>query len=664
MKSGFKVTAIILLVLLFNFRHLPHDMEAHAEDGAQNRTRLMTADVDAIQLKDFILFVSRFTGRNIVFRDDQIPPSKVSMLTQIPMAEPELLAVFESILSSNNLELVAKGDVFYVLHTPAVQTMTESFSQSAGKGTEHELITTVIQLSSRTPIKSASELLRPFASRFGVLQEIPSAGALLIKDTRQSVLRMMDIVRALDEIDPAWETAMIPLSRADAKKTADKVINLYQGLMERGRMSAAPLVSPVEWSNSILVAGAPDQLKTVRSLIRGLDHVAERNIGLKIYELKNARAENAAQVMGNLLSSSGEGESRLEGMPRIVIAPDVETNSILILADPQMVPQTDEIIEHLDRPLAQVFVEALIVETTLEHSQDFGVEWLAGGGGADGLATTGFVAPDSLLGPLMSMAAPPIAPGGLSIGVLGNIVTYADKKFSTLGALVNFLKSATDFNILSTPQIMTLNNSKAEIFIGENRPFLVGERTDPQNNVIRSYDYRDVGIRLLVTPIINTKTSMIRLEVEQEVKNVLPQSDKLAPITMNRNTRTNVQLPSGSTMVISGLIENAFAHNRSAVPGLSRIPGLGWAFRRETVSAPKTTLMVFLSARIIEVLDDADDLTADRMRRIEETRKSQEEILEREFWKSPHKREQSFELQVPGITPPPPFEPDDGAPAR
>jgi general secretion pathway protein D len=647
MKIRLKMTTIILLFLSWSFCQLPAAISA----TAQEQSGQMTVNLDGVLLKDFIMFVSRFTGRNIVFRDDQVPASKVSIHAQAPMSEPELLAVFESILASNNLGLVARGDVYYVLQSPVIQAMSEPFFPVPEHGEDQELITSVIQLEPTVPIKQAAEFLKPFISRYGMLQEIAPARALLIRDTRQNILKISDIIDTVQKLGPKWQTRMMALDQADAKKAASKVMELYQGLMERGQMGSAPVILPVEWSNSLMVAGTPDQIETVRGLIMDLDNIAERTAGLKIYSLKNARAEAAAEVLRHLLSAEGANEDNPDGKSRMVVSPDKETNSILVMADPQFLHQVDEVVKHLDQPLAQVFVEALIVETTLEHSQDFGVEWLVGGGGTDGFVTGGFVAPESRLGPLMSVPAPPIAAGGFSIGALGNTVTFAGRRFSTLGALVNFLKSATDFNILSTPQIMTLDNSEAEIFIGENRPFVVSERIDPQSNVIQTFDYRDVGIRLLVTPIINTETSMIRLQVEQEVKNVLLQTETLAPVTMNRNTRTNVQLPSGSTMVISGLIENEFTHTRRAVPGLSKVPGFGWLFRREVLSAPKTTLMVFLSARIIETLEQADHLTDDRKDRLRHSRDHHEEILEREFWGVKEQQKKSFHVDMDQLGP-------------
>lgn len=647
MKRRVGITVLSLSILWVGL-YIQLPVPAGAQDTDQDRAQNMTANMDGVSLQDFIRFVSRFTDRNIVFRDDQIPQSMVSMHTREPMSEPELMAVFESILASNNLELIAKEDVLYVFRPPSVLGMSEPFDPQPGSGEGRELLTTVIQLQPQVPFPQAVQMLKPFMSRYAVMQEVPQARAILVRDRRQNLNKLSAILDNLQNLQPKWQTETLHLNKAQAEDTASKIQNLYQGLIERGQLAESPVVVPVQWSNVLVVAGTPEQIETVRSLIHNLDRMSKGTPGLHIYALQNAEAKDAAEVVRHLLTSeAAQNGADDKAFSQLVISPDKKTNSIMVLADPQMLPQVDEIMEHLDQPLAQVFVQALIVETTLEHSQEFGVQWLVGGGGSDGMVLGGFVSPDSRLGPLLTKPAPPVAPGGFTVGALGNTVTYAGKKFSTLGSLVNFLKTASDFNILSTPQIMTLDNSEAEIFIGENRPFVVNERIDPEDNVIQSFDYRDVGIRLVVTPSINTENNLIRMVVEQEVKNVIDKVDNRAPTTMNRNTRTNVQLPSGSTMVISGLIENSYSRTRRAVPGISKIPGLGWIARQEQSSAPKTTLMVFLSARVIENLEEANELTQERMGQVQKARKQQVEILEREFWGSSQQKGEDFTADLP-----------------
>ncbi|WP_045220576.1 type II secretion system secretin GspD [Desulfonatronum thioautotrophicum] len=606
------------------------------EGGAEQR---MTANLEGITLREFILFVGQFTGRNMVFREDQVPPVQVSLHSHTPMTEPELLAVLERVLASNNLDLVAQGDLFYILSSPQAADMLDALRPGFAPGEDMELMTTVMRLHQRLPREQVGDLLRPFASRFGTIMEIPQARALLLRDTRARVRKMQEVLESVLALETRWDVELLPLHQAQAGVTAEKVVQLYEALASRGHLSEIPVILPVEWSNSLLVAGSEEQRHAVRGVLDNLDRITDSETDMSMYALRNAQASSAADVLRTLLQGDRGGAEEGGGGRAALVAADTETNSVLVLAEPRVQRQVESIITHLDRPLDQVFVEALIVETSLRNSQDFGVEWVVGGGGADGVATGGFLASPSGLGPLLSAPAPPIAPGGFTVGALGNAITYAGQTFSTLGALVSFLKTAQDFNILSTPQIMTLDNAEAEIFVGENRPFAVSEKFDAQNNPVRTFEYRDVGIRLKVTPHINVETGVIRMQVEQEVRNVIdPGRETDQPTTRSRNTRTNVQIPDGFTMVISGLMQNEFGQSRRAVPGLSKVPGLGWLFRREGISAEKQTLMVFLSARIINTVEQAEALTRQRMDDLREGQRITRELLQREFWQGGEQR--------------------------
>ncbi|WP_028572264.1 type II secretion system secretin GspD [Desulfonatronum lacustre] len=623
---------IALLLLFCGLVLLPGMVLAQEAEEAEEQR--MTANLEGITLRDFIVFVGRFTGRNMVFREDQIPPVKVSLHSQAPMTEPELLAVLDRVLASNNLDLVAQGDLFYVLQSPQAAEMVDPLRPGLEPGEDSELLTTVIRLHQRLPREQVSELLQPFASRFGMIMEVPQAQALLLRDTRSRVRKMQEVLEAVLSLGTRWDVELLPLHQAQAGVTARKVGQLYEELFSRGHLAETPVILAVEWSNSLLVAGSDEQRQAVRGLLDNLDRITDSSADMSMYALKNAKASSAADVLRTLLQGDqvGAEEEGVNGRG-VLVAADAETNSVLVLAEPRIQRQVESIITHLDRPLDQVFVEALIVETSLTNSQDFGVEWVVGGGGSDGVATGGFLGSPSNLAPLLATAAPPLAPGGFTVGALGNSITYAGQTFSSLGALISFMKTAQDFNILSTPQIMTLDNAEAEIFVGENRAYQVSEKYDTQNNAIKTFEYRDVGIRLKVTPHINAETGVIRMQVEQDVSNVIDSAgEDDRPRTRSRNTRTNVQIPDGFTMVISGLMQNEFGQIRRAVPGLSKVPVLGWLFRREQISAEKATLMVFLSARIINTVAQADELTKRRMDNLREGQRTSRELLQREFW--------------------------------
>lgn len=612
----------------------------------------MTANLDGIDLRDFILFVSRFTDRDMVYREDQIPQVTVSLHSQAAMTGPELMAVLERVLASNSLDLVAHDGMYYILQSSQAQQMLDPFDPEGPEpddpGLDAELMTTVVQLGQRIPDEQLQTLLQPFASGFGMILGIPQARAVLLRDTRARVRKMREVLTSVLALEATWNVELLSLRQAQAGATARKVGQLYEELFNRGRIGETPVILPVEWSNALLAAGSDEQLEAVRGLLRRLDQIEDSGAGMSMYALKNAKAGSTAEVLRSLLQGAQAGEAEAQPVSEVVVSADEETNSVLVLADKQVQKQVEDIVAHLDRPLDQVFVEALIVETSLENSQDFGVEWVVGGGGSDGLGIGGFLEnAASGLGPLLSTPGPPVAPGGFTVGALGNAVTYAGETFSTLGALISFMKSARDFNILSTPQIMTLDNSEAEIFVGENRPFMVSEKFDAQNNPIQTFEYRDVGIRLNVTPTVNAEAGMIRMQVEQDVQNVIgADEENTRPTTMNRNTRTNVQIPDGFTMVISGLMEQSYTQVRRGMPGLSRIPVLGWLFRRESTSAPKKTLMVFLTARIIKTRAQARELTEGRMDEIQESRRATQEYLQREFWDGGgHGMEHEFNLE-------------------
>lgn len=582
----------------------------------------MTANLNSIELKDFIHFVSEFTGKNIAFREDKLPETTISLHTQTPMNERALVSVLKSVLTSNSLELIERDGIYQIVTGQVAQFSEESVNVNIDSGVKEEIVTSVLQVDHRVPVGQVHNFLKPFLSQYGVAKEIPLARAILIRDTRGNIQRISELFGLIDDMSEDWDIKVVPLDKAKSSDIVPVMNSLFEDMVKTGKIATIPSVFSADWSNSIVIAGESTEVDMAKTVLFSLDTVSEKKSSLHVFPLKNAKAESAKDVLQELLNVDDE----------VVVSADLGTNSVLVLAESYTREEIKDIISHVDKPLSQVYVEALIMETSLEHSQDFGIEWSLGGGGSDGFGTAGFLSSDSRLSPLLMNSASNSLPGGFTLGALGNLITYGGNQFSTLGALVNFAKSATDFNIISTPQIMTLDNMEAEIFVGENRPFKINERVDPQNNVIQSFDYKDVGIRLRITPTINAETGMVRLAVEQEVKKVLNNPDNLAPTVKNRSTRTNVQLPSNSMMVISGLVEDASSTNKRAVPGVSNIPGIGKLFRSESSSSPKTTLMVFLNVKIIGSLDDANEVTKDKELLIKKTEDDNIRFIEDEFW--------------------------------
>ena len=339
----------------------------------------------------------------------------------------------------------------------------------------------------------------------------------------------------------------------------------------------------------------------------------------RVFYLKNARAEDVEKVLSKLVTSlsqqagkTGTTGTTSSSSSKVSISSDNATNSILAIGDKELYDNLDSLISKLDVPRRQVYVEALILETTIEKSSQFGVEWFMGGGNEAGAiigsnSNTGSLG--SIIGSLTQGASSISGLGtGLGIGVIGNIISFQGAKFPSIGALISALRSSSGINIISNPQILTLNNSAAEVFVGENMPYQTSTKYDSNNNPIQTYDYRDVGVKLKVTPQI-TSDNMVTLSIEQEIKQVADSSvGSTAPTTLTRSTNTSVKLKNHSIMVISGMIRDDSSRSVSGVPGLSQIPVLGWLFKRETSRVNKTNVMLFITAHIIDTLEDNQKL--------------------------------------------------------
>ncbi|AGW15217.1 type II secretion system secretin GspD [Megalodesulfovibrio gigas] len=641
MKHSFlrALAAMLLpvLVLAGAWQGSAHAQQPPAGEATAQET-LVQANLEGVFLADFIRFIGQYTGRNIVFRDDQIPKVKINIVSQESMSDAALLAIFHETLASAGLTAVSRDGSLLVQPAAQSQRVVPALRSKAGPGTqggqEDEMVLTACRLKEHMHTKTAGESLKNLMSASGQIVEIPQARTLLLIDTRDRVDRVLRVLDLLQSLKPSLQFAIFPLHKADAARVSASLQELFEKMLEEEQTDSRPLLTALVWSNSVLMAGTAEQKATVAKLLADMDRVDTESQGLiNIYRLRNAKAESVSSVLEKLVgqslekkeqaegaATSGSGGKALSKLQLFQVSADEETNSVVVLSSKEVQPAVEKIIQELDRPMDQVYVEALIMETTLTNAKEFGVEWLLAGKGKgdSSFGNVGFVRSSSSL---LSYAEPVIGqetagvpqfeslPAGFSLGVLGNIITFGGEKFANIGALVNFAKDVSKINILSTPQLMTLDHAEAEVFVGQEVPYATSEKFDANNNPVNTFEYRDVGIKLKVTPHINKEENLIRLDLEQELKQVIAVSEQLAPTTLNRYTKTSVQLMDGATIVISGLISNDTDKSRQGIPGLAAIPAVGWLFKRETTSSTKTTILVFISARIIHTVETARAIT-------------------------------------------------------
>jgi general secretion pathway protein D len=297
---------------------------------------------------------------------------------------------------------------------------------------------------------------------------------------------------------------------------------------------------------------------------------------------------------------------------------DPATNSLIITAPEPLYRQVRAMIDQLDTRRAQVYIESMIVEVSGDNAADFGFQWqgLIGSRGDTNLIGVGtnFGTTGNLIGLQTGAAAGKInLAEGLNIGLIRNYGgTYA------LSAIARALQSQTSTNIVSTPNLITLDNEEAKFVVGSNVPFVTGQFTSTGTSVANPFqtiERKDVGITLRIKPQIG-EGGTVRMTIFQESSSV---SDKVAPGTTNagpttnkRQIETNVVVDDGGIIVLGGLIEDRFIENKSKIPLLGDIPGMGALFRSESRTKNRTNLMVFLRPVVLRDAPAGDRLSLDR----------------------------------------------------
>jgi general secretion pathway protein D len=354
-----------------------------------------------------------------------------------------------------------------------------------------------------------------------------------------------------------------------------------------------------------LIGERSERLK-YRAIIADLDSPVQSSGNTHVVYLRFADAKNIATILSSVGQEAIKAEAKNVGAAgaggrtggeSVNVQADEESNALVITAPASIFPSLRAVIQQLDIPRAQVHIEAIIAEVSLDTSTELGVQWLAVQDGKGAFSTR--FSGDT---PITDVAQG-VIPDGLNFG-LGNI---KDSGLSFL-TLIRALSGDGETNLLSTPSIVTLDNQEAEIIVGQNVPFVTGESTSTSSdttNPFRTIERQDIGISLKVKPQIN-EGNAITLEIEQEVSAIAASSAGAVDIvTTKRSIRTTVQLEDAEMLVLGGLIDDAYIDNEQKVPILGDIPVLGALFRSTKTSKVKRNLMVFIRATVIKDPDKA-----------------------------------------------------------
>jgi general secretion pathway protein D len=589
----------------------------------------ITMNFKDVDLQVFIKFISELMGRN--FLVDPNVKGTVTIISPQKVTVDEVYKVFLSVLEVNGFTVIEAGQVSKIVPTAAAKTKaTETFLEKKLRTPEDKIVTQLV------PIKHADavnlgRLLASLVEKTGLLVPYAETNTLIVIDSLSNINRLLRIIMELD-VPGDEEIWVTQLKHAKADDLAKKLATLFQerrgataGAAQQAGMVRADLkFLPDERTNSLVVLAGPNPMAKIKLLVDKLDQRQVRpRENIHIYPLQNAVAENLAKVLMEI-PGKGTKDEKAKAAPvskDVQISADKATNMLVIIAEPEEYAILEEIIRKLDEPRTMVYIEALILEVSASKALDLGVEWRLGntydgGYGAGlpgGLFFGGSQGSDTPVADAVNTGTLTGLPAGFVAGVIGKGITLGAITFPTISAFVRAVKTDSDFNVISTPQILTLDNEEASIEVGQNIPFVtqVVESSQTTDRPIQNFQYKDVGVTLKVTPQINDD-GFIRLKMEESVKSVISQTalrgTVLAPTTTYRTAKTTIAVKDGETAVIGGLIETKLDRGKTQTPCLGNIPAFGWLFKTTSDRDEKTNLMVFLTPRVARTPEEVKQI--------------------------------------------------------
>ncbi len=628
------------------------------------------------EIESVVRAIASITGRNVVI--DPRVKGQINLSTEKPVSPAVALNQFAAALRLQGFALVESGGLYKVV--PEADAKMQVGAVNAGPVTAlpgaavagNQIVTQIFSLKHENP-NNLVPILRPLISPNHTINVNPGTNSLVITDYNDNLQRIGRIIAALD-VSNATDIEIIPLKHAVATDLAAMVQRLTEGgsgaaALGQGQSDTAFKTSIIAEprSNALVVRSAnPARLALVRSIAQKLDRPTSANASgnIHVVYLKNADAVQLAATLRAAMAADGgstgstptgltsmgstgsvarpatstatssglTGSNPLSGASNTnlgsnnqastggQIQADPATNSLIITAPEPIYRQMRAVIDQLDMRRAQVFVESLIAEVNADKAAEFGIQWQGPLGGQNsstiGLLGTNFgTAGKNIINLAVGAASGTVAPAkGLNFGAVN------DKSgVYVLGFLARFLEENGEGNVLSTPNLLTLDNEEAKIIIGQNVPFVTGQFTNTGGNnngsvnPFQTFERKDVGLTLRVKPQIS-ENGTVKLSIYQEVSNVLASSvnSTTGLITNKRSIESNVLVEDGQIVVLGGLLQDEYSGNTEQVPGLGNVPIIGNLFKNQSRGRKKTNLMVFLRPVVVRDARQTEALAQDR----------------------------------------------------
>jgi len=589
--------------------------------AAEEKVSLNFVNAD---IEEVVRAISHITGKNFLMDPRVKGTINIVSASPIPasLAYDTLLSAlrmqgFAAVESDGVTKVMPEADA--KLHVPSSSNRNEGGDR---------LVTRVYMLKRESAVQMVP-VLRPLIAPNNVVVAFPASNALIVTDYAGNQNRIEQIINTIDRASVQGPVA-IPVKYTSALDLVTIISRLMQdgSVVFTGSTDASQRFNLVAdpRTNSLLVnTNSSARVQRVRDLVAKLDVEGTSPGNMHVVYLKNANASEIAKTLRAVMSGDTSAapaniNTKVAGASATgsgIIQADVGTNALIITAPDAIYNNLRAVVEMLDVRRAQVFVEALIAEVTADKVAEFGVQWQAMNGinraGNQVIGGTNFGTTGNIIAAAGNIAS---VGSGLNVGVVNGTTNIPGLgTVLNLGALAKFLESDNNANILSTPNLLTLDNEEAKIIIGQNVPFITGSYaqtgTSTTPSPFQTIERKDVGLTLRIKPQIS-EGGTVKLKVFQEVSSVDNLTNSAGVITNKRSLESTVLVNEGQIVVLGGLIQDSVSVGEDKVPLLGDIPWLGNLFRHETRHRSKTNLMIFIRPYVLRTAEAPNALTESR----------------------------------------------------
>ncbi|MFN3396728.1 MAG: type II secretion system secretin GspD [Thermodesulfovibrionales bacterium] len=591
-----------------------------------------------VELPVITKFISEITKKNFIF--DERVKGKITIIAPSKISINDAYNLFLSVLELKGFTIVPSGvDAYKIIPSSEAKQRGIEIAKDR-EPVKENYIARLIPLK-HISSEEAIKFIQPLVSRDGYSSAFGPGNLILVIDSGLNIEKILNVIENIDQATMREMPEIIYLKHGSADSVA-RIIN--EGMTKKKLTPQTSAEEPKAVSdsrlNAVILFGDRNSREIMKSLIALLDVPSREAQGrINVYFLENADATEMVKSLENVIKASQTQRqvtatpgappvTPFEAAGAINITADKATNALIIVASPSDYQNLLQVIKQLDRRRRQVYVEAMIVEASVDKLRELGAKWrVMARSQGEPVVIGGFgtLDPSSIQSVIYGLE-------GVTIGGMGNFLkipvittdangnpTVTDLTVPGFAALFSLDDFRDAVNVLSTPQILTSDNKEAEIVVGENVPFISKRERDltTTGTILSSIERKDVGITLKITPQI-TEGDYVKLDIYQEISSLKQDSEtiliNIGPTTTKRSTKTSVVVKDRETVVIGGLMQERDEENLRKMPVLGDIPILGWLFKHKRTEKRKTNLLVFLTPHIVKDSERLTELTIQKRR--------------------------------------------------